>query len=84
MANFGTYEGHRILSNAMSNTIDRAQKKYDGDRKFALEEKQFAENQKRNDMVMKTAQLSHDTQQKAVDDAALRESEYNFLMMQVD
>ena len=80
MANFGTYEGHRILSNAMSNTIDRAQKKYDGDRKFALEEKQFAENQKRNDMVMKTAQMSYDTQMKNQErDDFKRKTENDFL-----
>jgi len=79
MANFGTYEGHRILSNAMNNTLDRAQKGYESKRKYALEEKQFAENQKRNDMVLKAAQLSYDTQFEDKRLKALQESEYNRL-----
>ena len=74
-----TQGGHRILGNAMSKTIDRAQKKYDGDRKFALEEKQFAENQKRNSLVNQVAEMNIAGQQKTLDDSALRESEYNRL-----
>jgi hypothetical protein len=79
MAQFGTYEGHRILSNAMDKTVDRVQRSYESKRKFALEEKQFAENQKRNNIVNEVANMEVAAKKKSLLQDSLRQSEYDRL-----
>ena len=41
MANFGTYEGHRLLADAMNKSLDRAAQKKRFEREMELKEKQF-------------------------------------------
>ena len=68
MPNFGTYEGHRILSDAMSKTVDRASRRYEFDEqqrmqnaRDRMDQEKFAEQRRQYNENM--AQRQHEYEQ---------------------
>ena len=64
MPNFGTYEGHRLLSSAMANTVNSVTKGYESKIQQEQWEKEHAEQKLNNDIARRRAEAQFASQER--------------------
>ena len=74
MPNFGTYEGHRLLTSAMDKTVDRISRKYEVDEanrlknaQMRMDQEKFAEEKRQFDVNNQYKEFAFDEMKKNID-----------------